>query len=123
MLLGGVAALATAIFKSSNQLKTSIQESNTFQSIHSVQTEQEQKRVVWLLDSFEGLPVVNVESFPGDLPHLFEAQVANDAVLTSNSENSVKESFKRLELYDEVGTRFLQGFFKDRLNRNLSIKP
>lgn len=70
--------------------------------------------MVWLLDSFEGLPEVNLDHFPGDSPHEQHVKFANAAVLEQNTLESVQERMRNIGLYDEAGTKYLKGLFKDR---------
>lgn len=66
-------------------------------------------RVVWVADSFAGLPIPNAEKYPAD----------RDEVLHANpylavSLEQVKANFERYGLLDEQ-VRFLKGWFKDTL--------
>jgi hypothetical protein len=66
-------------------------------------------RLVWLADSFQGLPPPNPEAYPadaGDINHTM------DALAVSLEE--VKSNFSRYGLLDEQ-VRFLKGWFRDTL--------
>lgn len=66
-------------------------------------------RLVWVVDSFEGLPAPNVEKYPQDASsrlHTFKE--------LSVSLNKVKANFELYGLLDEQ-VRFLKGWFKDTL--------
>lgn len=66
-------------------------------------------RIVWVADSFEGLPKPNAEEFPNDADqrfHLFET--------LSVSLEEVRTNFERYGLLDDQ-VRFLKGWFRDTL--------
>jgi len=68
------------------------------------------KRIVWLADSFDGLPPPNAATYPadaGDRHHTY-----HDYLAVSRQE--VEENFRRYNLLDEQ-VRFLEGWFKDTL--------
>ncbi len=68
-----------------------------------------QDRIVWVADSFEGLPIPNPTKYPedrGDL-HYTEARLAV-------SVETVKGNFARYDLLDNQ-VRFLKGWFSDTL--------
>jgi len=70
-------------------------------------------RTVWVADSFEGLPIPNVEKYPQDKgDKLFQKE------FISISQEEVIENFKNYDLLDDQ-VRFLPGWFKD----TLSIAP
>lgn len=67
-------------------------------------------RVVWVADSFEGLPEPDPDTYEadrGDIHHTFEALAI--------SMEEVKENFRRYDLLDDR-VRFLKGWFKDTLD-------
>ena len=55
-------------------------------------------RKVFVVDSFEGIPAVNVKEFPADALH---AGVDNDPLLKDNSMERVQQNFRRLGLLDD----------------------
>jgi len=66
-------------------------------------------RIVWVADSFEGLPKPDEESYPkdkGDQHHALEELAV--------SLETVKENFRRYDLLDDQ-VRFLKGWFRDTL--------
>lgn len=66
-------------------------------------------RIVWLADSFEGLPPPDPSSYPedaGDNLHTFKELAI--------SENEVRNNFKKYKLLDNQ-VRFLKGWFKDTM--------
>lgn len=69
----------------------------------------EQDRVVWVADSFEGLPKPNVAEYPedagDDLYSLEQLRV---------SKEQVEENFRKFDLLDGK-VKFLKGWFKDTL--------
>lgn len=79
---GGVAMLAAAVFKA-----------------HGAD------RVVWFADSFEGLPIPDLENFPADRAHTLRppADILND-----NDAATVKAMLERVGLFDEVRTRIIK---------------
>lgn len=65
-------------------------------------------RVVWVADSFEGLPVPDRQRYPADTvdwSHVKPLKVGADAV---------RENFRRYDLLDDQ-VRFLEGWFEDTL--------
>jgi O-methyltransferase len=69
----------------------------------------DESRVVWVADSFEGLPKPDGEQYPadaGDSLHSFEELAV--------SMEQVQEHFRRFGLLDQ-NVRFLKGWFKDTL--------
>jgi len=66
-------------------------------------------RVVWVADSFEGLPRPNPELYPADAGSKFHEY---DQLAVSIEE--VKDNFRRYGLLDDQ-VRFLKGWFKDTL--------
>jgi len=66
-------------------------------------------RVVWLLDSFSGLPPPDVASFPVDAAHLGDTTAANSgpfgAAAVQSGEAGVRAALNRLGLFDSEGTR------------------
>lgn len=66
-------------------------------------------RIVWIADSFEGLPKPNIEKYPLDKQIPFYTL---DSLKVSLAE--VKDNFKRYDLLDDQ-VRFLKGWFGDTL--------
>lgn len=66
-------------------------------------------RVVWLADSFQGLPKPDPQRFPADEGDLHYTQ---DALAVSLAE--VRENFRRYRLLDDQ-VRFLPGWFEETL--------
>ena len=66
-------------------------------------------RVVWVADSFEGLPV---PSLPEDSGHDFS--VTKEPILAISLEE-VQENFRRYDLLDD-NVKFLKGWFRDTLH-------
>lgn len=67
------------------------------------------EKIVWVADSFEGLPKpdeINYKEDKGDIHHTFQGLVI--------SMDEVKNNFKKYGLLDEQ-VRFLKGWFKDTL--------
>jgi O-methyltransferase len=67
------------------------------------------RRGVWLADSFEGLPSPNVERYPAD--HESWAHAAADLAVSAGE---VRENFRRYGLLDKW-VRFVEGWFRDTL--------
>lgn len=67
------------------------------------------RRGVWLADSFEGLPSPNVERYPAD--HESWAHAAADLAVSAGE---VRENFRRYGLLDKR-VRFVEGWFRDTL--------
>ena len=65
-------------------------------------------RTVWVADSFQGLPVPDVERYPID------AGWAPQASFLTIPEEQVRDNFARYDLLDDQ-VRFLAGWFKDTL--------
>ena len=68
-----------------------------------------QDRIVWVADSFEGLPEPDEHQYPqdkGDTHHTYE--------WLGISMEEVKETFRTYDLLDDQ-VRFLKGWFKDSL--------
>jgi O-methyltransferase len=68
------------------------------------------KRVVWLADSFEGLPPPDADKYPADLGDKFYTYPE-----LSVSLEQVKLNFEKYGLLDER-VKFLKGWFKDTLH-------
>jgi hypothetical protein len=66
-------------------------------------------RVVWVADSFRGLPAPDAERFPADR----DSRLHTDATLAVSLE-TVKANFARYGMLDH-GVRFLEGWFRDTL--------
>jgi len=69
----------------------------------------EQDRVVWLADSFEGLPKPDREAFPLDALDLSEFEELRVSL------DDVKANFARYGLLDDR-IRFIRGWFRDTLH-------
>jgi O-methyltransferase len=69
----------------------------------------EKERIVWLADSFQGLPKPNIELYPADDGNILW-QASNLAI----SVEEVKENFRRYDLLDRQ-VQFLEGWFRDTL--------
>jgi O-methyltransferase len=67
------------------------------------------RRVVWLADSFEGLPTPDAERYPAD-----RESWAHAAADLAVSAGEVRENFRRYGLLDER-VRFVKGWFRDTL--------
>lgn len=67
------------------------------------------KRSVWVADSFQGLPVPDVEAFPADEGH----DLSGVSALAVSSKQ-VKANFARYDLLDDQ-VQFLEGWFRDTL--------
>lgn len=67
------------------------------------------KRIVWLADSFRGLPPPNVKKYPQDKGDIFYK-----VGFLSVPVNEVKDNFKAYNLLDNQ-VKFLVGWFKDTL--------
>jgi len=68
----------------------------------------QQHRLIWCCDSFEGLPKPNAELYPADKDDKCWEQELGVSV------NQVKENFRKYDLLDE-NVRFLKGFFSDTM--------
>lgn len=66
-------------------------------------------RVVWVADSFRGLPEADPERYPGESTH--NLHMAGDLAV---SLEQVRRNFERYDLLDEQ-VRFLEGWFRDTL--------
>ena len=67
------------------------------------------QRIIWLADSFQGLPKPNPEKYPDD---------ANDTLWSHSLDVSleeVKSNFAKYDLFDENRLRFLVGFFSETM--------
>ena len=69
----------------------------------------ERTRIVWVADSFCGLPQPNPGEYPADLDDRHHSYSALNVSL-----DEVKENFRRYGLLDDQ-VRFLEGWFKDTL--------
>ena len=69
------------------------------------------ERIVWVADSFEGLPKPSPDRYPADVNDLHWTQSTLVATL-----EDVKANFERYGLLDDQ-VRFLVGWFKDTLSR------
>jgi len=67
-------------------------------------------RIVWLADSFEGIPDVGEDGYAGDRKMALHRRNSVLAV----SEDEVRRNFRNYDLLDEQ-VRFLPGWFKDTL--------
>lgn len=67
------------------------------------------QRIVWVADSFQGLPKPNHRDYPNDF---YSKLWTEDCLAISLDE--VKENFKKYDLLDEQ-VKFLPGWFKDTL--------
>jgi O-methyltransferase len=68
------------------------------------------RRLVWVADSFEGLPLPDTQKYPGDSGNWTSEVLRYLAV----SIDEVKANFAKYELLDDQ-VRFLKGWFKDTL--------
>lgn len=66
-------------------------------------------RIVWVADSFEGVPAANPDLYPADAGHRFREL---DVLAVPRKE--VEANFERFGLMDEQ-VRFLEGWFRDTL--------
>jgi O-methyltransferase len=73
------------------------------------------KRFVWAADSFEGLPMPDIDRYPAD-----EGDLHHENKFLAVSLEQVKANFEKYGLLDEQ-VKFLKGWFKDTLP-NASIK-
>jgi hypothetical protein len=69
-------------------------------------------RVVWVVDSFEGLPTPDLNKYPADRGHTLHLHLT-----LAVSMASVRDNFKRVRLLDK-NVRFLKGWFKDTLPKS-----
>lgn len=69
-------------------------------------------RLVWVADSFEGVPPPNVEKYPLDFDSRLHEESSKS--ILSVSLDQVKTNFKSYDLLDDQ-VRFLKGLFKDTL--------
>jgi len=67
-------------------------------------------RIVWVADSFEGLPAANVQKYPEDK----EFNFLHEAKELKISLKTVKNNFRKYNLLDNK-VKFLKGWFKDTL--------
>jgi O-methyltransferase len=72
---------------------------------------EDQDRLVWVADSFEGLPSANPEAFPADMGD----QHSKLKPYLGIPCDVVRANFRRYGLLDER-VRFLEGYFKDTLH-------
>ena len=70
----------------------------------------ETQRLVWVADSFEGLPLPDTQKYPGDSGNWTSEVLRYLAV----SMDEVKANFAKYDLLDDQ-VRFLKGWFKDTL--------
>ena len=81
---------------------------------HMAASKHPQGRLVWLADSFDGLPPVDLHHFPGDESH---ADIGSKGevleILRENSVELVARAADALEVTQRV--RFLEGYFNDTL--------
>lgn len=68
-------------------------------------------RVVWLADSFQGLPPPDVEHYPAD-----EGMKLNDVSVMAVPLEHVKDNFAAFDLLDDQ-VKFLEGWFRDTLSQ------
>lgn len=66
-------------------------------------------RVIWLADSFEGLPKPDVANYPAD-----EGYDLSQFEILAVSQETVKENFERFDLMDDK-VKFLKGWFSQSL--------
>ena len=92
---GGATILAAAIFQAYGQ---------TCPSAYC--------RRVFVADSFQGIPPVNLNQFPSDAAHVGSDQMP---ILQDNSQARVAASFQKLGLLNSESIVWLEGWFKDTL--------
>lgn len=68
-------------------------------------------RLVWVADSFEGLPAPNITQYPEDAGHKLQFHLYEDFAVPLEE---VQSNFKRYGLLDNQ-VRFLKGWFRDTL--------
>jgi hypothetical protein len=66
-------------------------------------------RVVWVADSFEGVPPPDLDRYPAD-----EGSTTHELPQLAISLDDVKRNFERYHVLDD-GVRFLKGWFRDTL--------
>ncbi|MCU7835192.1 MAG: TylF/MycF family methyltransferase [gamma proteobacterium symbiont of Taylorina sp.] len=69
------------------------------------------ERKVFLADSFQGIPAVDLDTYPDDAIHVGSDKMP---VLEDNSASDVREFFEKMELLDD-NVIFLEGWFEDTL--------
>jgi len=79
------------------------------------ETGKKSERLVFLADSFDGLPPVDVTQFPADQAHVGTDAIA---VLKENSVELVERAAKALDV--DKRTRFVPGFFNESLPRAIA---